>query len=384
MAAPAPSHPDRTDWLTVALVFAAALLAAAQFGKLALAAGPAAAAFGAGAGQIAALISVVGLVGLVFGAMAGGVAAALGPGRTFLGGLVLGGALSLAQALLPPLGGFAALRGLEGVAHLALVVAGPPLMAAAASDAHRPLVMGLWALFFGTALALLAWIVPPTLAAGGVPLLFALHGGAMLLLVPPLARRLSHRPPSRPQLNPVALHAAIYGRVRLVAPALAFAPYTFAFLAAVTYLPTALDRPGLAATLSLLTMGTTLAGGALCRRIAPHRVAALGHAGTALGALGIGLGLPGAVPLCFLAMGLVPGACFAAIPALNRDQGDRARATGAIAQLGNLGTVTGPPAFAAALAAGGAGAVIALLVLAPLLGMAAALWAGGRAWRAPG
>jgi hypothetical protein len=75
----------------------------------------------------------------------------------------------------------------------------------------------------------------------------------------------------------------------------------------------------------------------------------------------------------------VPGACFAAIPALVADAGDRARATGAIAQLGNLGTVTGPPVFGLALVWGGPGALLALLVLAPLAGLAAALRAGGRA-----
>jgi hypothetical protein len=381
MTAHLAAHPDRTDHVTVALVFAAALLAAAQFGKLALAVGPAADAFGASPAQVAALISLVGAVGLLLGAMAGGAAAAWSPERTFLGGLLLGGGVSLAQALMPPLAGFAALRVVEGLSHLALVVAGPPLMAGAASDAARPVVMGLWALFFGASLALLAWLAPPILATGGLPLLFALHGAAMLALTWPLARRLPLRPPLRLELSPLALHLRIYGRLRLVAPALAFAPYTFAFLAAVSFLPAALGRPGLTATLPLLTLATTLAGGALCRRFAPHLVAAAGHFGTALGAGGIALGLPGAVPLCFGAMGLVPGACFAAIVWLNRDPGDRARATGAIAQLGNLGTVSGPPAFATALAAGGQAGLLWLLVLAPLAGAAAAFCAGGRAAR---
>ena len=42
-------------------------------------------------------------------------------------------------------------------------------------------------------------------------------------------------------------------------------------------------------------------------------------------------------------LGIVQGASFAAIPQLNTTANDRARAAGAIAQLGNLGTTTGTP-----------------------------------------
>ncbi len=55
------------------------------------------------------------------------------------------------------------------------------------------------------------------------------------------------------------------------------------------------------------------------------------------------------------ALGIVQGASFSAIPELNATPEDRARAAGAIAQLGNLGTTTGTPVLAATLAAGAAG-----------------------------
>ena len=64
-------------------------------------------------------------------------AAAFGPGRTFLAGLVLGGVMSLVQALMPGFWLFAGTRAVEGLAHLALVVGGPPLMAAAAFEVDR-------------------------------------------------------------------------------------------------------------------------------------------------------------------------------------------------------------------------------------------------------
>jgi MFS transporter, DHA1 family, inner membrane transport protein len=57
------------------------------------------------------------------------------------------------------------------------------------------------------------------------------------------------------------------------------------------------------------------------------------------------------------ALGIVQGASFASIPELNVRPDDRARAAGAVAQLGNLGTTTGTPALAALLAASGPSAL---------------------------
>ncbi|WP_298433637.1 MFS transporter [uncultured Jannaschia sp.] len=373
---------DRTRWGLVALVFFGGLMAAVQFAKVSLTLPLLAEAFGRDLAAVAVLVSMVGLVGLIFGAMAGGIAAALGPGRTFLGGLVFGGALSLMQAAMPGYGGFAALRVLEGFAHLALVVGGPPLMAAAASDRDRPLAMGLWAVFFGLAFAIAARLFPLVTGAGGLPLLFAAHGVLMLATAAALWRRVPRIPVTRPSIDPVAMHRAIYGRLRTVAPGLGFVPYTFLFIAMLTFLPGLLDAPILATTLPLVTLLTTLLGGALCRRFAPHDVAAVGYAGTILGMLGLAAGVPGAAHLAFAALGVVPGASFAAIPHLNPDPRDRTRATGAIAQLGNLGTVTGTPVVALLLGWGLAG-VIGITVAVAALGLALVLWSGHAASGTP-
>lgn len=373
---------DRTRWDIVALVFAGGLLAAAQFGKVSLTLPLVSDTFARDVPTVSTLVSMVGLVGLIFGAMAGGVAAAFGPGRTFLAGLVLGGAVSVGQAALPPFGLFAVTRLVEGFAHLALVVGGPPLMATAASDRHRPLVMGLWAVFFGLAFAVSAELFPVITARGGLPLLFGLHGAGLLALAAILWRRLPREPVSRPAINPVAVHRAIYSRWRSVAPGLGFVCYTFLFIAGITFLPGALGQPGLATTLPLVSLASTLAGGALCRRFAPHHVVAAGFAGTVLGMVGVLLGVPWAVHGAFIAMGIVPGASFAAIPHFNGDPGDRSRATGAIAQLGNLGTVTGTPVFALLLV-GGAPALIGATLAVSLLGLVLALWSGHAATGTP-
>ncbi|MGB3408360.1 MAG: MFS transporter, partial [Jannaschia sp.] len=337
---------ERTRWDLVALIFAAGLLAAAQFGKISLTLPLVAEAFGRSVAGVSVLVSLVGIMGLTLGVMAGGIAAAFGPGRTLLAGLLLAGAASLVQATLPPFAWFALSRGIEGLAHLALVVAGPPLMAAAATDRTRPLVMGLWAVFFGASLAISSVTFPLVLTAGGLPLLFALHGVAMWVLAGALWRRVPRVPRTDISLAFVRTHRDIYGRLRSVAPGLGFCCYTFLFIAAVAVLPPALGRPGLALTLPLVTLATTLAGGALCRWFAPHHVAGFGYVGTAVGLAAEAMGVPLGVEVSFGFMGLIPGASFAAIPALNATPGNRARATGAIAQLGNLGTVTGTPVLA--------------------------------------
>ncbi|SDZ28460.1 Predicted arabinose efflux permease, MFS family [Jannaschia faecimaris] len=369
----------RTDWLLVILIFCGGLLAAAQFGKITLTLPQVATAFDRPLTAVAFLVSLVGLIGLTLGPMAGGIAAGFGIGRTFLVGLFLGGAMSLVQALLPPLWLFGVSRAVEGVAHLALVVAGPPLMAGAASDRDRPLVMGLWAVFFGASLAISAQVFPGILGRGGLPLLFTLHGGLLLGLGAVMWRVVPRLPRARVSLDPVAVHRAIYGSIRYMAPGLGFVCYTFLFIAAIAFLPDALGRPILATVLPLVTLASTLAGGALCRRFEPHHVVAIGYAGTAIGALGAGLGLPLTVELSFVFMGLIPGASFAAIPAWNIAPGDRARATGAIAQLGNLGTVTGTPIFALVFASGGMPGLTLLMGLVALLGLALSLWSGRRA-----
>ena len=69
--------------------------------------------------------------------------------------------------------------------------------------------------------------------------------------------------------------------------------------------------------------------------------------------------------------GFAPGAMFAAIPVLNTDPRDQARAGGALAQMGNLGTTTGPALYAAVLTFGGLGGVAALTIVLCGLGVLA-------------
>ncbi|MDT0683770.1 MFS transporter [Roseicyclus sp. F158] len=368
---PAGGH---TRWGLVLALFLTGLLAAGQFAKVALTIDAAHEVWpGAGRG-VAIAISVVGIVGILFGVMAGGLVARIGARRALVGAMAFGGAVSLLQAMLPPFALFLSSRALEGASHLVIVVAAPTLMAAAASEGMRPVVMGIWGTFFGVGFALTATIVPGLIGAGGLPLLFALHGAGLLamaaILWPLLPRSGRGAPVSL--IDYVAQHRLTYSDPRRRAPAFGFVCYTASYISLVTFLA---PRIGDAATavLPLVSLVGTLSAGVMCRRVSPARVATIGY-GASAAALVVLLAVPeearfAVAVVQFICLGLVPGASFADIAALNAAGPDRARATGAIAQFGNIGTTLGPPLFS--LFAASIGGICGLAAALSILGMVA-------------
>lgn len=79
-----------------------------------------------------------------------------------------------------------------------------------------------------------------------------------------------------------------------------------------------------------------------------------------------------------LMAGLSGGASYSLIPHLTQDPAQQARANGAVAQLGNLGSTTGPPLFALLVSLlGGWGAALPVVFFA-LLGLSMATWGGAK------
>lgn len=372
----------RAVWQVLA-VWLAGLGAAGQFGKVSVGWDALSAQWAGLSPVVMGLaVSVVGLVGLAFGVLAGEAVARIGPRRALVAALAAGGAVSAVQAAGLAPGAFLALRVVEGVSHLAIVVAGPVAISAVAAGRWQGAAMTLWSSFFGLAYALLAVVGPPVLAAGGLAGLFLGHGVWMAGCAALVARLLPADPPAgqggggarRLAGGVLARHRAIYADPRLSGPALGFVFYTAAYVALLTLVPPLLPaaaRAPVAAAMPLISIAVSLSFGIWVLRFVP----AVGLAGAAYGA-----GLAGAVLFAFApvsgalvlsaALGLAQGAHFAAIPQLNAAPADRARAAGAIAQMGNLGTVTGTPVLAVLLAALGPGAVPAF---------AGALCAGGLA-----
>ncbi|MEJ6394749.1 MFS transporter [Gymnodinialimonas sp. 2305UL16-5] len=335
---------DRTPWPLIAALYAAGLLAGAQFTKISLTLDGLAETYPGW--NVAFAVSGVAVVGLLFGVMAGGVTASIGPRRAILWALAASATVSLLEALLPPFPVFMALRVIEGAGHLLLVVATPTLMAGVAAPKDRALVMGLWATFFGVSFSLTALF-----AGDSISMAYAAHGLLSLLIFLLLWRML---PPgvvmARRRLPRLSDHITIYRTPRLFAPGLGHGIYASQFLALVTFMPAALMAPWLAPILPVVSICGSFAAGALARWVSPGTLVWTGFLG--LGVLfGATIVAGGAAPyMLIVAMGfsgIVAGGGFAAVPWLNGSDEDRALSNGALAQLGNIGTFAGTPIYAA-------------------------------------
>ncbi|QYZ71392.1 MFS transporter [Neotabrizicola shimadae] len=345
--------------LTVMAIWAAGLGAAAQFGKISVLYDVLGAAYPDQAGVgIALMVSVVGMVGLVFGTTAGILVTRIGPRRAMLAALVLGAAVSVVQSWFPPFGVMMASRVLEGVSHLAIVVVGPTAIAAVAPPARQGLALSLWSTFFGLTYAVLFAVAPPLVGAAGPSALFLAHAGWMLAMAVILAVLMPRDPAKAPPVPGGWLrrHMEIYASPRIAAPATGFVCYTVTYVALLTLLPGAVSEgwgQAVGVAMPLVSIAVSLSLGVwLLGRMSAVRVVQTGFAAALVGGLALVLGwgvgwaeLTGALMLAG-ALGLVQGASFAAIAQLNTSDADRAGASGAIAQLGNLGTTTGTPLLA--------------------------------------
>lgn len=379
----------RTDYPIVVLVWMAGLGAAAQFGKIAVSLDSFRALYGVSEVALGFLISCVGSVGLVFGVVAGILITRVGIRRAFVFGLIFAGVLSAAQAALPSYPVMILLRVMEGSTHLAIVVAGPILMARHSSDTARSAVMTLWSSFFGLSYMVVALIMPGLLALGGLPLMLLAHGGYMIALA--LALWWILPAPVKPHTSAVkdlpltlgnilSLHVSIYRSPFTNAAALGFVWYTATYIAVLTYLPGFVSeeaRTGLSASLPLASIITSLTLGiGLLQVVKPVKAVQLGYFLCVFAAIpllftyGEDAAFVLACLLLLAATGFVPGASFAALASLNPTDEGRAHATGAVAQMGNVGTTCGPPILAAiTLSAGVLGTVIFVIVLS-LFGIA--------------
>ena len=124
-------------FLQVMLIWFAGLGAATQFAKIAVPFSDVGLLYPDNAAVIGWLLSIISLMGAALGAISGAITARIGPNRLLLSGLVLGGALSLLQASLPVFQLMLLSRVIEGLSHLAIVVAAPTLIAQITSGRAR-------------------------------------------------------------------------------------------------------------------------------------------------------------------------------------------------------------------------------------------------------
>ena len=349
--------------LIIVLLWCAGLGAAAQFGKMSVLfddlrldyAGHTAVALGL-------IVSVVGMIGLVFGTTAGLFVARIGLRRVILASMAMGAVVSVLQSLGLSYGAMIASRIVEGLSHLGIVVVAPTLIASLAPERHRGFAMTLWSSFFGVSYTLLALFAGAVIARFGVEGLYIGHALWMALLGGLLTLVLPADPSSTPATDKAGLlahHVLIYRSARLSAPALGFFSYTFLYVAMLTLLPAEMpvgERALVAAGMPLISIIASMTLGVwLLSKVTAVRLVQIGYVLTIPGFVGLallwgqGTGMAACALWIGVTLGLVQGASFAAVPQIVARPADRARAAGAIAQMGNLGTTTGTPVLAAIL-----------------------------------
>ena len=396
--------------LIVLALWAGGLCAAAQFAKIGLVLPELGEVYPEADVALGFLVSSVSVVGVLFGLMAGLLAARIGLRPLLLGGLALGAAVSLVQALLPPLPLLLASRVLEGVSHLAIVVAAPTLIAATSTASLRSSAMTLWGTFFGVSFALTAWLGLPLVESRGPGALFLVHGmttaAVAVLLAVVLPKGVGRETPAAAEARDaprVAAREADEGRPPpfsprvwsrrhvqawrspfVAAPAAGWLFYTITFVALLAVLPglaPPAERAFAATAMPLASIAASMTIGVfLTRRLGAVRVVGIGFGAALLlaAALPLSPGEPLLGIALFAALGLVQGASFAAVPELNAEAADQALANGALAQAGNLGNACGTPLVLALLGAGGFGAMVVLVVGCYAAGIVLHRWLAAR------
>lgn len=338
----------------VLLIWCAGLGAAAQFAKIAV---PFALirdiwpGLGSGVGW---LLSVVSLLGAVLGLLAGAQVARFGARQALIFGLVVGGCMSFWQASLPGAALMIASRVIEGISHLAIVVAAPTLIAHISAPRWTGAAMALWSTFFGVAFAVIAWGILPFLGPGGVPLLFLGHGLFLVMLALLAAvfipGQIMQAQPGRFDLaSALALHRRAYRSPEISASGAGWLFYTLTFVSLLALMPTYLPpahADAVTGFLPLLAIATSLlVVPVLLRRFSSVAVVMAGFVlAAALMLAQPVLQQPVALALCLFAiLGLIQGGSFSAVAELTSSPEDQALAYGLMAQAGNIGNLLGTP-----------------------------------------
>jgi MFS transporter, DHA1 family, inner membrane transport protein len=384
-----------TDWLVIAVLFTAGLVAAMQFGKVAPIMGDVQAAFGLDLVGAGFAVSILGLVGLIFGVAAGAVVAAIGLKRALLIALFGGAAMAALGAFAPNSIVFLASRLAEGFSHLLVVVAAPALMTAHSTRKDMPFVLAIWGCFFGFGFGITSLVAPEIVSLGGWRALLGAHavlvGITGLALVLVLARS-GYREETFPFPSfktIIAAHGTLYRSGAPLILAILFATYTMPFLAVLTFLGRYLvDVQGWSAGvtgsfiagMTLVNLVATLSVGALVRwgiGLKPAMTGSFIVLGTCMAT--IFLAQPGdaavitLIVIAMIAFGMMPGYVFVAVPEVAPDATRAAMTYGGIAQFGNLGTFSGTPLFAFAYGQAGWLGGTAFAVLVSIAGVAATL-----------
>ena len=364
----------------ILLLWGAGLGAAAQYAKLSVIFDQLPDVYPDAGAALGFAVSLVGFIGIIFGVVAGLLVARIRYRRALFWALWLGAVVSALQSFLPSFEWFLVLRGIEGLSHLAMVVAAPTLIAQLSAPQHRGLSLSLWGTFFGVAFAVLAWGGLPLVAAYGVSSLFAAHAVYMAVFAVILTFSLQALPtsgtPEKLHITSILRdHIAIYRSPRICAAGLGWLFYTFCFVSVLTVMPSFIDpseRAFVTGAMPLASIVSSMTVGVWAlRHISAVSVVIWGFGCSIVSMVWLGIDPANAYGCIALAasLGLIQGASFAAVPQLNNTAETQAQANGAMAQMGNVGNTIGTPIMVAALAGFGYVALPVFVSIALLMGL---------------
>lgn len=370
-----PPHPG-ADWPLVLLLLGAGVVGAFQIGKVPPALPGMRSELGLGLVAAGWVISIYAVVTAAAGVFGGALADAAGHRRAVLFGLICLSAGNLVGAGADSAAMVLAGRFVESVGYISIVVAVPPLMAVAAGPGEERFALGIWGSHMPSGTAAMMLLSPLLLAAGGwrgVWLANGLLAAIYAVVIACWTRHLGVAPKATQTRS--VLHGlwrdirAVLAKPAPVLLALVFATYTLNFIAVFGFLPTLLiDEIGVGVNAAALLTAFAVAvniignvgGGWLRKHDVPLRLLLIaGSAVMGVSALGIyseTLAGGARFALCVvfsLVGGIIPGSVLGAAPLVAPSRTQVAATTGLLVQGSQIGSLAGPPALAAVVAAGG-------------------------------
>lgn len=370
-AGPSPAQALRTHWPAVLAAVAGGVAVALNVGKVPMALAALRQEFGLSLVQAGTVSSTLSTLAVLFAVGVGMLTGRIGALRMALGGLLVSALASLLGLLVTGYGPLIATRVLEGAGFLAMAVAGPGLVSAAAAPQDRRFAIGVWATFMPAGAGLGMLLAPPLLATAGWRGLWALVAAALALAAWATWLQRSHY---RAAAGNSAAGTGGATMALLRQPlawllALSFGCWALQHFSLIVWLPTFLkEQRGMAAgpvaaltaLMLLVNVPGNLIGGALVQRGLPRGwLIAAAHAATGLCALlladdrlGDGLRYGLCLGLSFIG-GLIPAAVMSSSTVLARQPAQIGVLQGLIMQGSQLGQFVGTPLIAAVVAASG-------------------------------
>lgn len=362
-----------TNWLAVAMVVAAGIIAALQVGKVIVSVPLLRADLGlslSAAGWVLSIFSVLGVLG---GILTGATVSRFGDRRIMLVGLwaIVCGSLAGGFASAYPL--LLATRVIEGLGFLLIIIAAPDLLRRIVAPYERDRAFAIWSCFMPAGMALALLIGPLLIGWRG---LWLANAGLAALVAIAVMRTVSQGVIMQDKWSWSGLADDTLQTLKAGGPlllAVTFGFYTLLFFALFSFLPVLLEeRIGVSAALaSVLTaaaiganiIGNLTAGVLRERGVAQWKIIAV--ASIIMGVMGLVIFLPLLPNIVVFAAcvvfsgfgGLIPAIIMGGIPTLT----PRARLTpvsfGLVMQGNNLGQLIGPVTVGSVVAAMGWNAV---------------------------